>query len=97
MGALDAAMSKVGSASISLTYVTGTLVKLGQGAGNWVTSRRRSVVAAGSNVASLLSGSTATATLQHTRMVPIPRTDLKVESDSKLESFEHRFRRAQGR
>ncbi len=93
MGALDAAMSKVGSASISLTYVTGALVKLGQGAGNRVMSWRRSVVAAGSNVASLLSGSTATAALQHTRMVPVPRMDRKVEPDPKLNSFEHRFRR----
>lgn len=33
MGALNAAISKVGEASVSLTYVTGTLVKLGQGLG----------------------------------------------------------------
>ncbi len=40
MGALNAAMSKVGSASVSLTYVTGALVKFGQGTGNWLTGRR---------------------------------------------------------
>ena len=40
MGALNAAMNKVGGASVSLTYVTGALVKFGQGAGNWLTGRR---------------------------------------------------------
>ena len=34
MGALNASMNRVGEASISLTYVTGTLVKLGQGIGH---------------------------------------------------------------
>ena len=33
MGALNAAMSRVGEAAVSLTYVTGTLVKFGQGVG----------------------------------------------------------------
>ena len=33
MGALNAAITKVGEMSVSLTYVTGTLVKLGQGLG----------------------------------------------------------------
>ena len=33
MGALNASMNRVGEASISLTYVTGTLVKFGQGIG----------------------------------------------------------------
>jgi uncharacterized membrane protein YoaK (UPF0700 family) len=33
MGALNAAMNRVGGAAIGLTYVTGTLVKLGQGLG----------------------------------------------------------------
>lgn len=33
MGALNAAMSCVGEAAVSLTYVTGTLVKFGQGVG----------------------------------------------------------------
>lgn len=33
MGALNASMTRVGEASISLTYVTGPLVKLGQGIG----------------------------------------------------------------
>ena len=30
-------MNKVGDTNVSLTYVTGALVKLGQGAGNWLT------------------------------------------------------------
>ncbi|MBV9750672.1 MAG: DUF1275 family protein [Acetobacteraceae bacterium] len=33
MGALNAAMSRVGEVTVSLTYVTGTLVKFGQGLG----------------------------------------------------------------
>ncbi|MBV9811718.1 MAG: DUF1275 family protein [Acetobacteraceae bacterium] len=33
MGALNAAMSRVGAATVSLTYVSGTLVKFGQGLG----------------------------------------------------------------
>lgn len=33
MGALNAAMNRAGQASVSLTYVTGTLVKFGQGIG----------------------------------------------------------------
>lgn len=33
MGALNASMNRVGQVGISLTYVTGTLVKLGQGLG----------------------------------------------------------------
>lgn len=33
MGALNAAMNRVGRATVSLTYVTGTLVKFGQGLG----------------------------------------------------------------
>ncbi len=33
MGALNASMTQVGQASVSLTYVTGTLVKVGQGIG----------------------------------------------------------------
>ena len=52
MGALNAAMSKVGSAGVSLTYVTGALVKFGQGdrqVGDG-PARRPVVAAAGSNV-----------------------------------------------
>ena len=33
MGALNASMNRVGEAGVTLTYVTGTLVKLGQGIG----------------------------------------------------------------
>ena len=39
MGALNAAMSRVGEAAVSLTYVTGTLVKFGQGLGHALTGR----------------------------------------------------------
>ena len=40
MGALNASMNHVGQASISLTYVTGTLVKFGQGIGRTVCGKR---------------------------------------------------------
>lgn len=36
MGALNASMSRVGSTAISLTYVTGALVKFGNGVGHWL-------------------------------------------------------------
>ncbi len=77
MGALNAAMSKVGSAGVSLTYVTGALVKFGQGAGNWVTGRRADLswLLQAPMWASLLAGSTAVATLQQfgtARPWPLP-------------------------
>ncbi len=66
MGALNAAMSKVGSASISLTYVTGALVKFGQGAGNWLTRRRADIswLLQAPMWMSLLAGSIAAAMVQ---------------------------------
>jgi len=39
MGALNASMHRAGRVGVSLTYVTGTLVKLGQGLGDYVASR----------------------------------------------------------
>ena len=39
MGALNASMTQVGQASVSLTYVTGTLVKVGQGIGKAVCGK----------------------------------------------------------
>ncbi len=77
MGALNAAMSKVGSASVSLTYVTGALVKFGQGAGNWVTGRRADLswLLQAPMWASLLAGSTAAASMQQfgpARPWPLP-------------------------
>lgn len=39
MGALNSAISHVGGASVSLTYVTGTLVKFGQGLGEWLCGK----------------------------------------------------------
>lgn len=41
MGALNAAMNRAGSVSVSLTYVTGTLVKLGIGLGQLLCGRVR--------------------------------------------------------
>lgn len=40
MGMLNAAMNRVGRASIGLTYVTGALVKFGQGVGRALCGRR---------------------------------------------------------
>ena len=39
MGALNASMNRIGQVGISLTYVTGTLVKLGQGIGRSVCGK----------------------------------------------------------
>ncbi len=66
MGALNAAMSKVGSASVSLTYVTGTLGKFGQGVGNWLTGRRADLswLLQAPMWASLLAGSVAAMVVQ---------------------------------
>ena len=41
MGALNAAMNRAGSGSVSLTYVTGTLVKLGIGLGHLLCGRAK--------------------------------------------------------
>ena len=41
MGALNAAMHRSGNLSVSLTYVTGTLVKFGQGLGDFLARRVR--------------------------------------------------------
>jgi uncharacterized membrane protein YoaK (UPF0700 family) len=40
MGALNAAMHRAGRLGVSLTYVTGTLVKLGQGLGDLLAGQR---------------------------------------------------------
>ncbi len=39
MGALNASMHRAGNVGVSLTYVTGTLVKLGQGLGDFLARR----------------------------------------------------------
>jgi uncharacterized membrane protein YoaK (UPF0700 family) len=77
MGALNAAMSRVGSANVSLTYVTGALVKFGQGAGNWLTGQRADLswLLQAPIWASLLAGSVASAMLQQVgveRPWPLP-------------------------
>jgi uncharacterized membrane protein YoaK (UPF0700 family) len=41
MGAMNAAMHRAGNLGVSLTYVTGTLVKVGQGLGNFLVSPAR--------------------------------------------------------
>ncbi len=81
MGALNAAMSRVGSASVSLTYVTGALVKFGQGAGNWLTGRRADLswLLQAPMWASLLAGSIASVTAMRLGMErpwPLPVTGL---------------------
>ena len=43
MGALNASMTQVGQASVSLTYVTGTLVRVGQGIGHAVCGMGQSL------------------------------------------------------
>ncbi len=40
MGALNAALHRAGPVSVSLTYITGTLVNFGQGLGRWICGRR---------------------------------------------------------
>jgi len=40
MGGLSSAMHRAGVVNVSLTYVTGALVKFGQGLGRWLTGRR---------------------------------------------------------
>ena len=39
MGALNSAMHRAGKVAVSLTFVTGTLVKFGQGLGDFLTGR----------------------------------------------------------
>lgn len=67
MGSLNAAISKVGAASVSLTFVTGALVKVGQGVGNWITGRRadRSWLVQAAMWGSLLTGSSAAAFVRY--------------------------------
>ncbi|AME27339.1 hypothetical protein AXG89_26690 (plasmid) [Burkholderia sp. PAMC 26561] len=67
MGALNAALTKVNGMSVSLTYVTGALIKFGQGIGNWVTGRRADLswTLQAPLWASLLAGSCTAAALQH--------------------------------
>ena len=77
MEALNAAISKVGAASVSLTYVTGALVKFGQGLGDWVTGQRAdwSWLIQAAMWGSLLTGSCAAAFVRHVgvaRPWPLP-------------------------
>lgn len=108
MGALNAAMSKVGNASVSLTYVTGALVKFGQGVCNWLTGRRADLswLLQVPMWASLLAGSCAAASLQQLgseRPWPLPvvglllairamRTGLIVPIPRGNSSFSHLIR-----
>jgi uncharacterized membrane protein YoaK (UPF0700 family) len=77
MGSLNAAINKVGAASVSLTFVTGMLVKFGQGLGNWVTGRRAdtSWLLQVPMWTSLLAGSCCAALIRHLGVVrpwPLP-------------------------
>jgi uncharacterized membrane protein YoaK (UPF0700 family) len=58
MGALNAAMDRSGNLSVSLTYVTGTLVKFGQGLGDFLARRSRGLdwLAQASPWAGLITG-----------------------------------------
>jgi uncharacterized membrane protein YoaK (UPF0700 family) len=60
MGALNAAMHRAGKIGVSLTYVTGTLVKFGQGLGDFLTRRVAgwTWLAQASPWAGLIAGST---------------------------------------
>jgi uncharacterized membrane protein YoaK (UPF0700 family) len=40
MGALNAAMQRAGGTSVSLTFISGALVRLGRGLGQWLCGRR---------------------------------------------------------
>jgi len=67
MGSLNAATTKVGAANVSLTFVTGALVRFGQGLGNWVTGRRADLswLVQAAMWGSLLTGSCAAAFVRH--------------------------------
>ena len=67
MGALNATMNRVGQTSIGLTYVTGTLVKFGQGLGQWLCGARPhgSWAIQGAMWLSLLCGTVAAGLTQH--------------------------------
>ena len=67
MGSLNAAISKVGAASVSLTFVTGALVRFGQCLGNWLTGRRAKIswLVQAAMWGSLPSGSCAAAFVRH--------------------------------
>jgi uncharacterized membrane protein YoaK (UPF0700 family) len=59
MGALNAAFSRIGVTNVSLTYVTGALVKVGQGVARLVIGRGggdRSWTVQGATWACLLAG-----------------------------------------
>ena len=68
MGALNGAMNRVGQASIGLTYVTGTLVKFGQGIGNTLCGKPNgwSWLWQAPMWLSLLAGAVAATVLRHT-------------------------------
>jgi uncharacterized membrane protein YoaK (UPF0700 family) len=81
MGLLNASISRVGAASVSLTFVTGALVKFGQGLGNWITGHRSERLWGLQAVmwASLLAGSCAAAVLRNRGVVqpwPLPLAGL---------------------
>jgi len=67
MGALNATMSNVGSANVSLTFVTGALVKFGQGLGNSLNGHRAETpwLLQAPMWASLLAGSCTAALIRH--------------------------------
>ncbi len=78
MGGLNAAMSRVGETSVSLTYVTGTLVRFGQGVGQMLCGRPGggSWVLQGAMWLCLLGGAVCACLLQQrlgpARLWPLP-------------------------
>ena len=77
MGAMNAALGKVGSESIGLTYVTGALAKFGGGLGHWLMGDRADLswlIHSAMWASVLLGACLATLTMAHgmTRPWPLP-------------------------
>ncbi len=77
MGTLNAALGRIGGESVGLTYVTGALVKFGEGLGHWLTGARRDLswlVHAATWTSVLLGAVLATLAIRHgvSRPWPLP-------------------------
>ena len=73
MGAVNAALGKVGSESVGLTYVTGALAKFGGGLGHWLMGTRPDLawlVHAATWASVLLGAYLATLAMGHARRHP---------------------------
>jgi uncharacterized membrane protein YoaK (UPF0700 family) len=97
MGALNAAMTKISGASVSLTYVTGALIKFGQGIGDWLTGRSADLSWLLQSLmwASLLAGSCAAAGMHQigfARPWPLPIVGLLLAAGALHEAVMFRSR-----